>query len=42
MLNEPCVIEGLRETLERLGYDLVGISKADFIEEVISRNKIDL
>jgi len=42
MLDEPCVIEGLRETLERWGYDLVGISKDDFIEEVISRNKIDL
>jgi CheY-like chemotaxis protein len=42
MLDEPYVIEALKSTLEHWGYDLIGISKADFIQDVIRRNEVDL
>ena len=40
VLDEPHIIKMVRRIAEGLGCSMVGVSKADFIEEVIQRNQI--
>ncbi|GEM_PF-4716885 len=40
VLDEPHIIEMVRAIAESCGCDVIGLSKADFIEEVIQRHHV--